>query len=549
MVRVLLSLWLALAAITASHAELRASVDRADLQKDETLRLTVEALLDDAPFSLFDLNTLKVPQPELGDLESQFEILGQDQRYAIQFTHNVSQTRIYWEYTLLPRRTGTLTIPPIRWRDQQTQPITLQVTDTPQSHTQAPPVFIETEWDTNTALPGEQRLLQVRLLFREDLTQGELSHPDHPKAQVIQLGKQTEFTRLIRGQRYHGRLRRYAVFADAPGTLEWPPITFRGLLLGGPDRTLRKRSATAIPPPLTIRPLPQNAPTPWLPARTLTLSESWSPPVTTLKVGDSLSREIRIEARGLDAARLAELTWQTKEGLRLYNTPPQRHTRDTADGLVGTLSQSWTLVATRPGRYTLPPLQITYWDTRQNAPATVRLNSRTLVVEGAPLSEATSHGSSDTAGQKSSEATEAVWPWQLATALLAVTALGLLAALMWQRRRSLPPAHRVPVAPSGRGLTPPPAYTANPSAYLSAARQWLDQHAVRTLPKPVQAAYEAADQLQRTLDARLYGPGHMTDTPGDVDARRLKALASELKTLYRLLEAEEKKGWGTREEC
>ncbi|RMF16094.1 MAG: hypothetical protein D6758_08630, partial [Gammaproteobacteria bacterium] len=162
----LLTLMLALVAITPSHGELKASVDRADLQKDETLRLTVEALLDDAPFSLFDLNTLKVPQPELGTLEETFEILTQDQRYAIQFTNNVSQTRIYWEYTLIPKTTGTLVIPPIRWRDQSTSPLTIQVTDTPTTATDTPPVFIEAEWDAPTALPGEQRLLQVRLLFR-----------------------------------------------------------------------------------------------------------------------------------------------------------------------------------------------------------------------------------------------------------------------------------------------------------------------------------------------------------------------------------------------
>ncbi|RMF16945.1 MAG: hypothetical protein D6758_07115, partial [Gammaproteobacteria bacterium] len=429
-------------------------------------------------------------------------------------------------------------IPPIRWRDQSTSPLTIQVTDTPATPTGTPPVFIEAEWDAPTALPGEQRLLQVRLLFREDLTQGELSHPDHPDAQVIQLGNQTDFTRLINGQRYHGRLRRYAVFASKPGTLEWAPITFRGLLLGGPARTLRKRSVTGTIAPLTILPLPDNAPVPWLPARALSLSERWSPEVTTLKVGDSLTRDIRLEARGLDASALNEVTWQVDEGLRLYSTPVQRHTRHTSDGLVGTLTQSWTLVATRPGRYRIPPLEIQWWDARKHAPASVQLSARTIVVEGAPTTPLEVNSGAGS-GTPSRSPETSVWIWQAATGMLAILTLGLLYRLRQTPQTSSTTGGRPALRLGPKSDLPPapPAYQGDPAAFLSAARHWLDLLADLALPDSVCGQLEEADRLQRALDAAAYGP----DCPGArPDASQLSALASKLKALHRNLKRTKK---------
>src|SRR3546814_12093198 len=60
---------------------------------------------------------------------------------------------------------------------------------------------------------------------------------------------------------------------------------------------------------LTVNPKPASYPAdvPWLPARSLSLSESWSPEPTHSQVGDSLTRSLTLEAEGLASAQLPPL--------------------------------------------------------------------------------------------------------------------------------------------------------------------------------------------------------------------------------------------------
>ena len=100
----------ALAALT-----LQAEVDRRTVAAGDSLLLTVRASGQSLPKG----------EPALGALAKDFEILGQGSKQQLVFSNGVAVSSSIWQYSLLPRREGTLTIPVIRFGGKGTVAIAI----------------------------------------------------------------------------------------------------------------------------------------------------------------------------------------------------------------------------------------------------------------------------------------------------------------------------------------------------------------------------------------------------------------------------------------
>ncbi len=101
----------------AAAPVLQAEVDRNAVGEGESLILTVRASGPSLPGG----------KPSLGALEKDFEILGQNTRQQLVFANGIAETSSIWQYTLLPKREGTLSIPAIRFGDSETAAIAIAV--------------------------------------------------------------------------------------------------------------------------------------------------------------------------------------------------------------------------------------------------------------------------------------------------------------------------------------------------------------------------------------------------------------------------------------
>ena len=95
-------------------AEVTASTGRTVVSIDESIELTIKS--DDSS-----------DDPDLSILENHFQILGrsQSQNYSL-INGNASRTHT-WNVTLLPKKTGEITIPAIKVGNETTRPIHLVV--------------------------------------------------------------------------------------------------------------------------------------------------------------------------------------------------------------------------------------------------------------------------------------------------------------------------------------------------------------------------------------------------------------------------------------
>lgn len=442
---------LLLCTATAHAAELTASVDRSRLNSGETVELTLETS-----------DVTQFGKPDLTALEALFEVRGTRQVNQLNTLNGDNRATTRWIITLLPKENGSVVIPPLQLGDAQSQPITVQVveSDTRENKNSLDPVFIEASLDQSSVYVQAQAILTLRIYHSVSLyDDSSLTPLQIADARIEQLGDTRTYEKDLNGVRHGVIEMRYAIYPQHSGLLTIAPQTFSATLVDTqpsqdanaqgpkPGKLMRVSSAEI---PLTVKPKPLTYPVdaPWLPARSLSLSESWNPEPEHTQVGDSLTRSLTLKVEGLAASQLPALPATDVNGLRRYPDQPVLSNQSTDRGIVGSREEREALVPSRSGAIDLPTVDVVWWNTFEDHLEHSSLPARTLQVANNPsLQVDTPAGNL----QVSAVDNEVLWWWKLSTLALACTTL--LGFGLWWRARWQPAVHRAAqTGPSPRTL-------------------------------------------------------------------------------------------------
>ncbi|WP_460146174.1 BatD family protein [Pseudomonas sp. S2_A02] len=441
---------LLLCTVQAQAAELVASVDRSRLNSGETVELTLETS-----------DVTQFGKPDLTPLEPLFEVRGTRQVNQLNTLNGDTQATTRWIITLLPRQNGSVVIPSLQLGDVQSQPITVQVieSETQDSSDALAPVFIEASLDQNSVYVQAQAILTLRIYHSVSLyDDSSLTPLQIPDARIEQLGESRTYEKVINGLRHGVIEMRYAIYPQHSGELTIPAQMFSATPVDTrpsqdatgpkPGKQMRVKSAE-IPLMVKAKPGTYPADVPWLPARSLSLSESWSPEPDHLQVGDSLTRSLTLNAEGLASSQLPPLPATEINGLRRYPDQPVLGNQSSERGLIGSREDREALVPTRTGNIDLPSVEVVWWNTFEDHLEHSSLPARTLQVASNPSLIVDTPAGSPQA--MSGANNEALWWWKLSTVILACTTL--LGFGLWWRARWQPAILRAAqTGPSPRTL-------------------------------------------------------------------------------------------------
>jgi hypothetical protein len=425
----------------AQAAELVASVDRSRLSSGETVELTLEST-----------DVTQFGKPDLTPLEPLFEVRGTRQVNQLNTLSGDNQAATRWIVTLLPRQNGSVVIPPLQLGELQSQPITLQVveSETPDNPNKRAAVFIDASLDQTSVYVQAQAVLTLRIYHSVSLYDDSSLPPlQIPDARIEQLGDSRTYEKDIDGLRHGVIEMRYAIYPQHSGELIIPPQIFNAALVdaqptqdaaqGPKSGKLMRVTSTELLLTVKAKPITYPADAPWLPARSLTLSESWNPEPDHAQVGDSLTRSLTVKAEGLSSTQLPPLPGTDVGGLRRYPDQPVLGNQNSERGLVGSREDREALVPTRTGAIELPTVDVVWWNTFEDHLEHSSLPARTLHVSANPsLVVDTPAGALPVDASADSEA---LWRWKLSTLILACTTL--LGFGLWWRGRWQPAVARV----------------------------------------------------------------------------------------------------------
>jgi hypothetical protein len=419
--------------IPVRAAELLASVDRKEITQSDVLTLQVR-YTGNAGFS----------SPEWSGLDKSFDIISQNRAMQFNMANGKSTSYTDWTLSLVPKSTGQLTIPAFIFDNSRSEPITINVTDSPSTrtaNTSNEEFYFQVEVSSGTHYVQEQLLYIEKLFYTVNHEDASLSEFAVTDAQVQPLGEPKQYITVVDGQRIGVYERRYAIFPEVAGELVIPGQRFSGRISNRNDRFNRGRTATVVSKPikLNVQPIPKTYPqAPWLPASNLNIEESFSKDEKDWKVGEPVTRSFKITADGISGSQIPPIPTPEVSQLRYYPDQTKQDTQMDENGLHASVAQSVALVPTTAGKIVLPELQIPWWNTQSNTVAYAVLPARTIQVAEAvssiptPISapqDLTANNTNAIAANTSS----GIWPW--ICALLVISNVGTLALLWFLRAR------------------------------------------------------------------------------------------------------------------
>lgn len=435
----------------------RAWLDRDSMQLGETVTLNVE--IDDSTATAPDFNVLL----------TDFRSLGTQSSRQVSMTNGTTSAKTIWAIGLEPKRAGSLVIPAFVMGSASTDPLTLTVLPAATGAQGKPGdnIFIEISADPLAPYVQQQVRYTVKLYFSVDLTEGTLDEPSASGAVVQKLGRDKQYVATLNGSRYHVLERDYALTPEQSGSLDIPALGFRGSSPDNSDptgffRRGRQVGARSNEIHLDVRAKPASwGAEPWLPAQSLSLTDETELP-DEIKLGEPLTRTLKLRAQGLGFEQLPELELKAPDGTEIYPDKAVTQTRDDGTWLYGERTRKFAIVPTRPGKLVLPEVSVQWWDTAHDRIETALLPQREItVLAGASTGAAPATPSPVASGPEipgTGAATEVVYPsadgglvarrWRLVSFVLG--ALWLLTLAMWWRSR------HSPIAIRAAGMPPPP---------------------------------------------------------------------------------------------
>ena len=501
-------LFCALLAVPTAHARLTTEADRNDIALGETLRLIIRADDGERPDEI-----------DISALDSDFDILQRSSATSAKLINGAQSVTRTLELELSPKRDGILSIPSLTAGGLRTTPIAIKVSPQVASPVGDELVYFTAEVDRTDVYVQAQLLLTVTLQQAISLDNRSVSDLEIANTFVKQL-EQRSFQRRISGRLWQVTELRYAVFPEQSGSFEIPSMSFSGReilpgrsLLGA--RLGRRIAIDTNPIKITVKPVPGNFPGKvWLPAKQLTLNESWSSAPENLSIGDSTTRVLQVEALGLLSSQLPPITStdssNTLTGIRFYPDQETLDDKEAGSEISSSRLQSEAVVTTTSGDWQLPALSIPWWNTETDTLEYAQLPRRATRV-AAPI---TAQQLSPVAPVTVVESSTSMPMLLMLIAACGWLCAAILAYLLWDRKRK-----GISVVTHTKAPTDPTRVTAalvalrlacehnNGSATRSALINWAKLHfqlhdkptiqRVRLLASP--ALSTAIDDLDRAL--------------------------------------------------
>lgn len=372
--RLLLAALLALAACPAGAAT-RAWLDRDRIQLGETATLNVET------------DQAAAGAPDWSALEADFDVSGHTSTRRVEVVDGEVGTRVLYAVALLPRSEGVLGVPALQVGAERTEPLALTVLPAQDAPAQAgAAAFVEAQLETGQAWVQQSVGYVVRLHYATPLVSGELEQPQPEGASLRRIGDDVTYSRDIGGRRYSVVERRFLLVPERSGTLEIPPARFRGRgtgsffddMFGSGPRILR---ASSQPQQLQVRPMPDQAPRPWLPLRSLQARFLEAP--QQARAGEAVDVVLELRADGAAAAQMPELELEAGDGAQVFAEPPRAHEHFDGGRPQVVVTRRFAIVPRQPGTLQLSARPVQWWDARAGVARSTALPPLSIEVRGA----------------------------------------------------------------------------------------------------------------------------------------------------------------------
>ncbi len=377
------SLWLAGFSTNVFATDITVSLDRSPVSVDESFQI------------IFTASESPDDDPDFSPLEQDFTVQSQSQNSRTEFVNGKLNRIIQWIVTVMANDSGNLIIPKIKFGSDSSPALKIVVSPSSANKTSQndEDLFLEVSANTEKPFIQSQVLYTVKLYRRVDFAKANLSEPELPDAVIEKLADDANYTTQVSGVTYVVIERKYAIFPQKSGvtTIKSLVLTADTVARGRQNNSFfnsqmtQRRIVKSNPITLNVQPIPATfTDSHWLTAENLELTQTWSGDTSQMKVGEPLTRTVKLVAHGSTVGQLPELnSSRIDPQLKSYNDQPVLHEDKTLAGIVASREEKIAFIPAKAGNYTLPAIQVSWFNTQTQKIEIATLSEMNLTVAGA----------------------------------------------------------------------------------------------------------------------------------------------------------------------
>jgi len=335
--------------------------------------------------------------PDFLPLEKDFRVHRPNRSYSMSFVNGKLSRSTSWSITLIPKRTGIFQIPAIKFGNDVSRSVRIQVKPASQSGTKetSDQLFIlEVDVDKKNVYVQSQVIYSVKIYHAVGLVNASLSdfNLDDSDAIVENLGDDLSYDKQINGRYYKVFEKRFAIYPQKSGKLSLDPVVFQGQYastkqparrtwpgIGLPRATQTKRLRSKKIE-VNVKPIPNNYKGAWVPAKEFILAEDWPDGNSKFVVGEPITRKVSLIAEGVLSTQIPELRKDDIENIKQYTDQPILENKSSTEGIIGMRQESIALIPTLAGQYTLPAIEVPWWNVDKGKREVARIKERVITV-------------------------------------------------------------------------------------------------------------------------------------------------------------------------
>ncbi len=370
--------------LSFANTTITTSVDRNPVNLNDSFQIIFKA--DDTPDD----------DPDFAPLERDFTVLNQSQSSSKSWMNGRFSSTIQWTVNVIAKHAGTLTIPAIAFGSDQSNAMSVTITDQPdnQSLNNEQELFLDVSAEPEQPYLQAQVIYTLRLYTRVDIAQARLTEPELADAVIEKLGEDSNYNTQVNGVDYSVTERRYAIFPQKTGDLTIQPLQLTAEILtnqsmprfnGFFNQQLAKtKRISSKATTLHVQAIPSNATgKAWLPTKHVELKEQWSGDITSAKAGEPITRTLTLTVDGSTVAQLPELAPLSQHAaLKSYPDQPVLKEQKNSDGLTAFRQEKIALLPNKAGQYKLPEIAIAWFNTETKQMELAKLPETVLTAVG-----------------------------------------------------------------------------------------------------------------------------------------------------------------------
>lgn len=378
--------------------------------------ITVEAQVDRSVIGPGESVQLRITvtdgqgEVDLSNL-TDFTVVSQGTSSSVQIINTRMTRETSHNYLLLPKTKGDLTIPSLSvtvdGKRYETQPITIKIMSDQQASEAgvSRDIWVESQLSQADPFVGQQITYTFRFFNAVNVSDAKFQPPEFTGFKAKEIEKRSSFRKIINGREFLVTEVYFLLTPLKAGAVTIEPAQLQVGVVK-PDQRRRRsafddffndpffRSGQVVmrqlqtePLELQIRPLPPISPDRRFSGLVGQFELAAEMEKTDLRVGDSATLTVAVQGRGnlmdAEAPRL-----QHGDDFKSYDDSPQEEITTGRDGTSGRKLFRTALVPMKTGRFQLPPVQLTYFDTQSEAYRTLTARIPELVVQASEAAQA-----------------------------------------------------------------------------------------------------------------------------------------------------------------